>query len=351
MRYHERPRRALAARRRRPSSSIGEGTMKAAVYYENGGPEVLRYEEVPAPACPPDGVLVDVEVISLEGGDALHRARSPFTDSPHIVGYQAAGTVREVGAKVRTRKVGERVVVIVPSGSHAEIVAASEGTTWAVPEGADLAQVACVPVAFGTAHEALFALGKLGAGQRVLVHAGAGGVGLAAIQLARAAGAEVLTTASSEEKLARLREFGASHVFNYRTGSFSEAIRAAIGANAVDLVVDPVGGKTLQESVGCLRYQGRIVNLGLAGRDGATFNPLPLWGRNASLTGMSLMTSLQNEHARTYGVIADCIARVARGELKVVIERRYALADAAKAHAHIEDRSVFGRVIMLPRGG
>jgi NADPH:quinone reductase len=175
-------------------------------------------------------------------------------------------------------------------------------------------------------------------------------VGLAAIQLAKAAGAEVLTTASSDEKLARLREFGATHLLNYKAGSFNDAITAAIGPNGVDLVVDPVGGKTLQESVGCLRYRGRIVNLGMAGRDGAPFNPLPLWGKNGSLIGMSLMTSLSNEHARTYAVIAECIARVARGELRVVIEQRYALADAAKAHAHIEGRSVFGRVVMLPRG-
>ena len=323
--------------------------MKAAVYYQNGGPEVLRYEEVPAPSCPANGVLVDVEVISVEGGDSLHRARSPFTDSPHIVGYQGAGTVREVGPQVKHRKVGERVVFVVPSGSHAEIVAVPESTTWAVPEGADLTHVACVPVAFGTAHEALFALGKLGAGQRVLIHAGAGGVGLAAIQLARAAGAEVLTTASSESKLARLRDFGATHAINSATGPFADAVRAAV-PSGVELVVDPVGGKTLQESVACLRYQGRIVNLGMAGREGLGFNPLPLWGKNASLTGMSLMTSLQNEHARTHGVIAECIARVARGELRVVIERKYALADAVKAHTHVEDRSVFGRVVMLPRG-
>ena len=322
--------------------------MKAAVYYQNGGPEVLRYEEVPDAICPPDGVLVDVEVISVEGGDSLHRARSPFKDSPHIVGYQGAGTVRAVGAAVRRRKVGERVVFIVPNGSHAEIVAVPEGTTWTVPEGADLTHVACVPVAFGTAHEALFALGKLAPGQRVLVHAGAGGVGLAAIQLAKAAGAEVLTTASSEEKLARLREFGAAHVINYKTGSFSDAVRAAVGG--VDLVIDPVGGKTLQESVACLRYRGCIVNMGMAGREGLAFDPLPLWGKNASLVGMSLMTSLQNEYARTHAVIAECIDRVARGELRVVIERKYALSDAAKAHAHVEDRSVFGRVIMLPRG-
>ena len=145
----------------------------------------------------------------------------------------------------------------------------------------------------------------------MLVHAGAGGVGLAAIQLARAAGAEVVTTASSDEKLARLREFGAAHGVNYRTSGLVEAVTRAVGPDAIDLVVDTVGGKTLQESVQCLRYRGRIVNLGIAGRDQVPFHPMPLWRRNGTLVGISLSTSLQHEWARTYAVIADCIRRVA----------------------------------------
>jgi NADPH2:quinone reductase len=322
--------------------------MKAAVYYENGGPEVLRYEEVPDPACAPDGVVIDVEVISLEGGDTLHRARTPLPKRPHIVGYQCAGTIREVGSRVTSRKPGERVVAVVPNGSHAERVAAAAASTWVVPAGAELASVACVPVAFGTAHEALFTLGHLERGQRVLVHAGAGGVGLAAIQLARAAGAEVLTTASSDDKLARLRELGAAHGINYRTETLVEAVTKAVGPNGIDLVIDTVGGKTLQDSVLTLKYRGRIVNLGMAGRDAVPFNPLPLWGRNGTLIGMSLMTSLTNEYARTYGAIAECIERVARGELRVILDKEFSLADAARAHAYIEGRTAFGRVVMRP---
>jgi NADPH2:quinone reductase len=322
--------------------------MKAAVYYENGGPEVLRYEDVPDPTCAPDGVVVDVEVISVEGGDTLHRARTPLPKRPHIVGYQCAGTVREVGANVSRLRVGQRVVALVPNGSHAERVAANAGTTWAIPDGADLKSIACVPVAFGTAHEALFELGGLQKGQRVLVHAGGGGVGLAAIQLARAAGAEVLTTASSDEKLARLRELGATHGINYKASALVAAVEKAVGPNAVHLVVDSVGGKTLQESVSLLAYHGRIVNLGVAGRDPSQFQPMALWGKNASLVGMSLMTSLKHEHARTYGVIAECIARVAKGELRVILDREFALSDAAAAHAYIEGRSAFGRVLLVP---
>jgi len=322
--------------------------MKAAVYYENGGPEVLKYEEVPDPACPPDGVLIDVEVISIEGGDSLHRARSPFTDRPHIVGYQCAGTIRQVGPQVSRFKVGEQVVTVLATGSHAERVAASVATTWKVPEGADLTAVACVPVAFGTAHEALFTLGELKSGQTVLVHAGAGGVGMAAIQLAKAAGAMVVSTASTDEKLRRLRELDVDHGVNYKSSPLVESVAKAVGPEAVQLVVDPVGGKTLQDSIGCLAYRGRIVNLGQAGRDLSPFNPFPLWGKNASLVGMSLMTSLRFEHARTYAAIEECIARVAKGELRVVIDRSFALKDAAAAHTHVESRSVFGRVVMRP---
>jgi len=322
--------------------------MKAAVYYENGGPEVLRYEDVPEPLCAEDGVIIDVEVISLEGGDTLHRARTPLLTRPHIVGYQCAGTVARVGDAVKTRAVGDRVVTIVPRGSHAERVAAPASTTWVVPSGADVKAIACVPVAFGTAHEALFALGRLAPGQRVLVHAGGGGVGLAAIQLARAAGAEVLATASNDDKLARLKDFGATHGINYTAAPLAGAVTRAVGPNAIDLVVDPVGGKVLQDSTLCLRYRGKIVNLGAAGRDATPFNARPLWGQNGSLVGMSLMTSLENEFARTYAVIDECIARVARGELRVVVDKTFRLADAARAHAYVESRAAFGRVVMVP---
>jgi NADPH2:quinone reductase len=324
--------------------------MKAAVYYQNGAPDVLRYEDVPDPVCPPNGVVVDIEVISLEGGDTLHRAATPFTDSPHIVGYQSAGTIREVGAAVKDRRVGDRVVVLSPWGSHAERIAAPATMTWPVAPGADLVEAACVPVAFGTAYEALFTLGQVTRGQRVLVHAGGGGVGLAAIQLAHAAGAEVLTTASSDEKLARLREFGATHGINYKTSSLKDSVVKAVGANSVDLVIDTVGGKTLQESVDVLRYRGRIVNLGMAGRDRSLFNPLPMWAKNGTLIGMSLMASLQNEYPRVYGMIAECIARVGKKELRVIIDRKFALADAVAAHTYIEGRNAFGRVVMFPRG-
>src|SRR3954452_7907609 len=175
--------------------------MKAAVIYENGGARGLRYEDVPDPDCPEGFVLIDVEAISIEGGDLLARAGSPPPSVPHIVGYLAAGTIAEVGAGVEDRAPGDRGVTLLRAGSHASKRAVPAMSTWPIPDGLDAARAACVPVAYGTAHECLFTAGNLQAGQTVLIHAGAGGVGMAAIQLAKQAGATVISTASRDDKL------------------------------------------------------------------------------------------------------------------------------------------------------
>jgi len=151
--------------------------MKAAVIYESGGPEVLRYEDVPDPECPDGCVLIDVEAISVEGGDTLNRAGGEMTGRPHIVGYQCAGTIRAVGEGVTDRQVGQKVVATMMSGSHAAMVVVPSIITWPIPDGADVIACACVPVAFGTAHDCLFEFGRLQAGESVLVQAGAGGSG------------------------------------------------------------------------------------------------------------------------------------------------------------------------------
>ena len=130
--------------------------MKAAVYYETGAPEVLRYEDVPDPVAGPGTVLIEIGAISIEGGDTLNRAGGEMATNPHIVGYQSAGTIIEVGEGVTDRFVGQRVVATGLWGSHAAMIAAPSVITWVIPEGADLVKCACVPVAFGTAHDCLF---------------------------------------------------------------------------------------------------------------------------------------------------------------------------------------------------
>src|SRR4051812_49481942 len=164
--------------------------MKAAVIYENGGPDVLRYEDVPDPECPDGHVVVDVEAISIEGGDLLHRAGAELPSVPHIVGYLAAGTISDVGAGVESCAVGDRVVTLNAAGSHASKRAVPAVSTWPIPDGLDAAPAACVPVALGTAQECLFTAGNLEAGETALIPAGGGGVGRAAYHPGQKAGAD-----------------------------------------------------------------------------------------------------------------------------------------------------------------
>ncbi len=322
--------------------------MKAAVIHENGGPDVLRYEDVPDPECFDGCVVVEVEAISIEGGDLLARALSPPPANPHIVGYLCAGTVVEVGAGVDSPVLGEKVVALNANGSHAEKRVVPAAMTWPVPEGLDPAVAACIPVALGTAHECLFTAANLERGQTALIHAGAGGVGMAAIQMAAQAGATVFSTASSDEKLERLKPFGLDHGINYASESFVERVRELTDGRGVDIVLDSVGGKNLVDSIEALAYRGTLVSVGVAGRAGSDVEAKALWAKNNTLRGVFLGGALISEHPRVHGMIAGLIERVAGGELKVEIDRTFPLAEAAEAHAYIEGRNAFGRVVLKP---
>ena len=322
--------------------------MKAAVIYENGGPDVLRYEEVPDPQCPDGCVVVDAEAISIEGGDLLARAVSPPAQTPHIVGYLCAGTVAEVGGGVESPAVGERVVALNAAGSHAERRVVPAATTWPVPEGLDSAAAACIPVAFGTAQECLFTAAGLEAGQTVLVHAGAGGVGMAAIQLAKEAGATVISTASSDEKLERLKPLGLDHGINYASESFVERVRELTDGRGADVVLDSIGGQNLVDGIEALAYGGTLVSVGVAARSGSNVEAKSLWGKNNTLRGVYLGGALLAEYPRVHPMIGGLIERVAAGELRVEIDRTFPLAEAAAAHAYLEGRTAFGRVTMTP---
>lgn len=240
--------------------------MKAAVYYSNGDPSVLVYEDVPDPVCHPKGVIIRVEAVSIEGGDTLNRWRGPLVTTPHIVGYQAAGEIIEVGAEVTHLKVGMRVATVDAFGSHAELRPVPARNCWPIPAGLDSAKAAVVPVAFGTAHECLFGRGGLKAGETALIQAGASGVGVAAIQLAKQAGAMVIATASSDERLDRLKVYGLDHGINYKRDEVASEVRRLTGGKGADVVVDPVGGTTLQGSIDALAYRGRLSMVGAAGR-------------------------------------------------------------------------------------
>jgi NADPH2:quinone reductase len=320
--------------------------MKAAVYYENGPPSVLRYEDVPDPVCHPKGVVIRVEAISIEGGDTLNRFGGALVNHPHVVGYQAAGEIVEVGSEVTHLRLGQKVATVDGFGSHAELRAVPARNCWPVPEGFDIRQASAVPVTFGTAHDCLFEFGRLQAGETVLVQAGASGVGLAAIQLAKRAGAKVLATASSDARLEKLKAFGLDHGINYRDEDVAQAVMRLTDKKGVNLVVDSVGGATLKGSLASLAYRGRVSMVGNAGREPMVVDVSSLMGGNRSLSGVFLGAEIMTD--RAHDMIQTLIDDCARGDLQVVIDREFPLADAAAAHAYIESRQAVGRVVMVP---
>lgn len=322
--------------------------MKAAVYYEVGDPEVLRYEDVAEPRLRPGGLLIDVRAIAIQGGDTLNRRGGILASKPHIVGYQASGIVREVGDGVTTFNVGQPVVATMAFGSHAEVISVPAASTWAIPEGLSIEEAAGVPIEFGTADDCLFEFGHLKSGETVLIQAGASGVGLAAIQLAKAAGATVLATASSDDRLSRLTEYGLDHGINYKAADVGKEVMALTNGKGVNLVLDSVGGSTLEGSVAALAYRGRISWVGRAGREERPPEVWPIMQKNASITGVFLGAEMALNSARTYPMIGNLLERIANKELKVTIDKTFALADAAQAHRYIESRQAFGRVLLLP---
>jgi len=322
--------------------------VKAACFYKTGGPEVFEYEDVPDPTVRPGGLLVEVAAVGIQGGDLLHRQGGVLATTPHVVGYQASGVVREIGEGVNDFAVGDPVVATMGFGSHAELVSVPSRAAWKVPAGLSLEEAAGIPIEFGTADDCLFEFGHLKAGETVLVQAGAGGVGLAAIQLAKAAGATVLATASSDDRLNRLHEYGMDHGINYADADVAAEVRRITDGRGVDLVVDPVGGKTLEGSIEALGYRGRVSWVGRAGRDERAPEVWPLMQKNGSLTGVFLGAEMVVNNDRCHAMIESLIARCASGELKVVVDRTFPLADAADAHRYIESRRAFGRVLLIP---
>lgn len=319
--------------------------MKAAIYDQPGVPNVLYYADVPDPVCLPDGVVIRVEAIAIEGGDLINRAVSPPPSSPFVVGYAAAGVVIAVGENVSNRQVGQKVTSFDLAGSHAELRAVAASQTWPVPEGLDMSAAAALPIAFGTAHHCLFARGDLKRGETVLIQAGAGGVGVAAIQLAHQAGATVLATVSGAERAKRLLSLGLDHAIDHRAVNVVEEVARLTDERGVDLVIDPVGA-TLQASLATLRPEGRLVFVGNAGGSKLDIDLWPALQENQSLFGVFMGTQFTKPDV--YGMVSGLLKRAALGELDVLVDRTFPLSAAADAHAYAEGNSRLGRVVLIP---
>jgi NADPH:quinone reductase len=322
--------------------------MKAAVYDANGGPEVFRYTDVPDPAVRPGGLVIAVKAIGIQGGDLINRREGVLVSVPHIVGYQASGVVREVGEGVEGFAVGDRVVSMMMHGSHAELAGVAARKSWPIPDALSFPDAAAVPVEFGTADDCLFEFGHLVAGETVLIQAGSGGVGVAAIQMAKAAGATVIATSVADGRLQRLADYGLDHGIDYTTTDVPAEVMRLTDGRGAELVVDPVGGRALEGSIAALAYRGRISWMGNAGGASSPPNIWPMMEKNGTITTIFFAMEQSKQPQRTYDVIARAIERLGRGELRAVVDRTFPLAEAADAHRYVEQGVGFGRTVMIP---
>jgi NADPH:quinone reductase len=311
-----------------------------------GGPEVLELVQADRPVPGPGQVLVKVTAAGVNFIDTYQRSGTYKVHYPFTPGSEAAGTVEELGEGVTAFTPGDRVATAEGSECYAGYVLIDEDKALPVPDGVDDFTAAALPLQGITAHYLINSSFRVEPGHTVLVHAGAGGVGLLMIQLLKAKGARVITTVSTDEKQRLAREAGADHVLPYE--GFSARVRELTDGTGADVVYDGVGKDTFDGSLAALRIRGTLVLFGAASGPVPPFDPQRLnAGGSLSLTRPTIAHFLRNAQERRWRS-GEIFAAAADGSLKVRIGARYDLAEAAQAHSDLEQRLTTGKVLLVP---
>jgi NADPH:quinone reductase-like Zn-dependent oxidoreductase len=340
--------------------------MNAIMLERKGRPEVMVGKQVDVPRPGAGEVRIAVRASGVNFADLLQRLGlyGGAPPLPYIPGFEVAGSVDSVGEGVERLSVGDRVVALTRFGGYAEQVCAPASVALEIPTQLSFEEAAALPVNYLTAWICMFTMGNLRRGERVLIHAAAGGVGTAAVQLARIAGAEIFATAGSDEKVEFVRELGARHPMNYNTVDFVEEIRSRVGRRNIDLVLDGVGADTLRHGYDLLAPLGRLVSFGLSeavsgpGRNlpkalrawwrTPRFNPVNLIGRNVGVFGFHL-AHLERRQELVAEAFAEILNLVVKGEIRPIIAHTFPLSGegAAAAHRYMHERRNIGKVLLV----
>ena len=323
--------------------------MKAITFATYGGPDVLHLEDVAEPVPTPDDLLVRVRASALNRADTMQR-RGHYPPPPgesDILGLELAGEVEAVGANALGFKPGDRVFGLVGGGGYAEKACIDHRMAMPIPHGWDFVKAAAVPEVFFTANETLFTLGRLEAGETVLIHAGASGVGTAGIQMARQAGARVLVTVGSQEKVARTEALGAEAAINYKTTDFAERV-LELTDGGVDLVQDFIGAAYWHNNLKCLKTAGRLVLVGLMGGAKVEADLGLIMRKRLQVIG-SVMRSqpMENKIAITERFRSRWLPELENGRLQPLIDSSFPLAEAAEAHQYMEENRNVGKIMLV----
>lgn len=323
--------------------------MRAVVVAAPGGPEQLHVEEIPDPVARDGEIVVRVAGTGVNRADLMQRQGMypPPPGASDILGLEASGIVSSTGSGVDTPHEGERVMLLVEGGGYAELVAVRATQAVRVPDNIDLIIAGGVPEVFITAHDALFTRGHLQDGETVLIHGGAGGVGTAAIQLARQHGCRVLVTAGSASKLQRCLELGADFGINYRTEDFVASTRELTDGRGADVVLDIMGASYLGKNLDVAAADGRIVVIGMLGGNHTEIDLGVMMRRRISL----IATTLRARPAAQKAVIvaafaADVLPALADGRVRPVVDRVLPLEEAGEAHRLMEAGEVVGKIVL-----
>jgi len=315
-----------------------------------GGPETITEVELPDPLPGPGEVRIDVRAISCNFADILiGQGKYQFKpELPFAPGSEVAGTVRDVGEGVDDLEPGTAVVAMLPFGGYASVVVAARARVHAVPDGMAMEQAAALGVAYQTAYLGLVERGHLARGETLLVHAAAGGVGLAAVQVGKALGARVIATASSDEKLALARRHGADEGINYRDDGWQTRVLSLTDGRGADVVYDPVGGETFHLSTKCIAFDGRIVIIGFASGTIPEVKLNRVMLKNIAITGLHIHAYREHAPGKLRASMDALLAMHARGDIEVAISARYPLRQAADALQALSSRATVGKLILEP---
>lgn len=314
-----------------------------------GGPEVMRWAEVPDPSPGPGEVLIDVAATAVNRLDLLQRQGHypPPPGASEILGVECSGRIVELGAGVSRWAVGDEVCALLDGGGYAERVAVAAGQLMPVPYGVPLVEAATLPEVSCTVWDNVFRVGRAVAGETLLVHGGASGIGTMAIQLARRAGVRVIVTAGSPAKLERCAALGAAGLINYREEDFVARVAALTDGRGVDVILDNMGAKYLDRNVSSLAVLGRLVVIGLQGGVRAELDLGQLLAKQAMVAATSLRRRTPAEKA---AVVADTVAAVwpgfEAGEVGPVVDRVLPLRSAAEAHRVVAASEHVGKVAL-----
>jgi len=323
--------------------------MRAIEVWETGGPEVLKLREVPRPEPGPEEVLVRVRAVGVNRADAMIRDGSyPLAvTNTRIIGLEIAGDVVARGERANAIALGARVFGLVPGGAYAEYAVLDAGLAVPIPDAWSYVDAAAVIEVFCTAEETMLGLGRLKAGETVLIHAGGSGVGTAAIQMAKHIGARVIFTAGSAEKIARSRALGGDVGIDYKAGDFADAVRAATGGEGVDVIEDFIGASAFQRHLALLKPKGRLVLVGSLGGSDAAFDMRVMFPKRLQILGFSLRNqSIAEKRAITARFRERWLPLLVTERIRHIVDRTFPLAAAAAAHRVIDANQNYGKVIL-----